>query len=432
MILTTLIGLCALCQAPTPQEPAQARPEPMPIPRTTVLSRGERKIVIDGSLQDWPSLPPLILDDVRQVSGTEFGAWRGRSDLAARAFLMWDADALYVALNVLDDWHVKLAKDSPRLSEIPPADDVVVTIDPGRDTRSLGNDLGRADDAEFWLAEVEGQGRLVVRWDRFRGTARYADGAEAVVHRDDDEHVTYYEARLPWAEILPHGTKPAAGLAFGLQLVVSDFDEPTDPLPQTRVGWTFGMGPRIDPGLFGSVMLVDASSEDLGGATVPLPEVPPAPKIAEPPVPGDDYWIGLFDRLRAHGPQIVDADTPDPRFAGGKERLQALSDVDRQCAEFPRVDFLEYQVPHRPAHGARVRGHRRARAAVLLGSRARTDDARPRRLASAGARVPVDAVAAGRVARRQQDGDVRDRSGGSRSRSPAGRPRGLRHADRSQ
>ena len=250
--MNLLLTLC-LCAAP-PQDlpPAQQqRPEPLPIPRGIVLERGERRIVIDGSLQDWPKLPAVLLDDVRQLSGSALGAYRGRGDIAARVFLMWDAEDLYLAAIVQDDWHIRLNADSPRFDEIPPADALVLTIDPNRDTRSIGRDDGRQEDSEFWIADVENQGRRVVRWDRFRGTARFAEGGAAVVQRDEDKRLTTYEVRLPWAEILPRGQEPAARMVLDLQIVIDDYDEPTDPLPQSRIGWTFGMGTRIDPGLLG-------------------------------------------------------------------------------------------------------------------------------------------------------------------------------------
>src|SRR5690606_1651088 len=151
---------------------------------------------------DWPALPPLFLDDPRQVSGTALGAYRGLGDVAGRVFLLWDDEALWVAASVLDDWHIRIDADSPRDTEIPPADALILTFDPARDTRSLGADRGRSDDISFWLAEVEGQGRQVVRWDRYRGTAGFAEGGQLVVRRDADAGQTTYEARLPWAAIL--------------------------------------------------------------------------------------------------------------------------------------------------------------------------------------------------------------------------------------
>jgi hypothetical protein len=328
-----------------PQDPPPERiqrPEPLPIPSTGILRRGERRIVVDGSLQDWPPLPPIRLDDVRQVSGTAFGAFRSLDDLAGKAFLLWDEEDLYLSIQVLDDWHIGLTEDSPRVSEIPPADAVVISFDPLRDTRTLGMDPGRGEDAEFWLADVVGQERKVVRWDRFRGVARFADGAAAVVARDAERRVTTYEARIPWREILPVGRHAGAGMVCDMQIVLNDFDEPTDPLPQTRIGWNFGMGPRIDPGLFGSAILLDQHADAADVATARLPEIPPAVDPDELPVPDEAYWIGLKARIDRTRPEFVVPGIPDPAFAGGKERHDVLAELDGRLASFPRVDHLEF------------------------------------------------------------------------------------------
>ena len=37
---------------------------------------------------------------------------------------------------------------------------------------------------------------------------------------------------------------------------MNDFDDLTDPMPQTRIGWTFGTAPKIDPSLYGTLVLV--------------------------------------------------------------------------------------------------------------------------------------------------------------------------------
>lgn len=338
----TCLLAAAAVQDPEVGERPLPRPEPLPIPRGVALRRGDRNLVVDGSVQDWPGLPPLRLDDVRQLSGSALGAFRGPGDVAARVFLLWDDDHLWVAAQVMDDWHVRLTEASQRSSEIPPADSILLSFDPARDTRAVGPDAGRQEDAEFWIAEVEGQERGLVRWDRFRGTARFALDSEAVVLRDEEKRVTTHEARIAWREILPHGQKPDARAIFDLQIVVSDFDEPTDPMPQSRVGWTFGMGSRVDPGLYGSIMLVDITADEVRGP-VPMPEIPPPTEAPEPPVPGKPHWTQLLRRLHATMPSPVDAGTVDAALAGGAERLALLREIDAHHASFPRVDFLEFQ-----------------------------------------------------------------------------------------
>lgn len=335
--------LLSLCLVLLPQDPPDdAKPaqrlQPMPVPHHLVQHRGDAHLTIDGSLQDWPDLPPMLLDDVRQITGTQLGAWRGAHDFAARAFLLWDEDYLYIGVVVRDDWHRALTKDTPRLQEIPPADCVVVTIDPGRDTRAVGLDEGRRDDREYWLADVEGQGTRVVAWDRFRGTAAFAEGAHCVIKADRQAGTTVYEAGIPWADVLLVGDKPAARRVLDMQVVANDYDEATDAMPQTRLGWTFGTGDSIDPGLLGSVMLWPK------GSPLPetLPEFPPPVEPATEPVPPQSYWVDFLASLKSSPPQAVTGDSGHPSEVGGLERLHRLESLEHHLATFPRVDYLEY------------------------------------------------------------------------------------------
>ncbi len=327
---------------PTDGDPA-TRPvgtTSMAMPRSMARNSGERRIVIDGSVEDWPTASPLLLLDTRQVSGTAMRSYLGPSDLSAQAFLAWNVQDLYVAIKVKDDWHRPLGVRSYGVSEIPPADCVVLTFDPNRDTRALGRDLGRSEDRELWFADVEGDGKgKIVQWDRFRGKAAYMTGATLAVARDDNLKVTTYEARLPWTEILPIGVKPTSGAIYDLQVVVNDLDEVTDIMPQTRIGWTFGVGPRIDPGLLGSFMLMG----DVEGPELDLPEFPSPPLPSEDAVPGPRYWVELYEALRATTPVSFTAEGGDPRAVLGAARLRQLETLEGHLATFPRVDFLEFQ-----------------------------------------------------------------------------------------
>ncbi|MEO6595285.1 MAG: hypothetical protein ABIP94_11080 [Planctomycetota bacterium] len=334
LITTGLITTGALAQTPPPR---QAGPGPMLLPQAVVLPRGDRPISIDGSLIDWPELPAIRLDDRRQLSGTALNAWRGPDDLSASVFMMWDPDSLYVACVVRDEWHRALDASTLVLTEVPAADSVVLTFDPERNTRALGNDPGRREDREFWLADEVG--RQVVLWDRLRGTARVldADKARLVVLHDKEHGITTYEAKIPMAEILPAGHKATAGLVMDMQIVVNDFDESTDSMPQTRIGWTFGCGPVVDPGLLGSIMLV-GDSQALNGV---VPEFPPKPGLSGPPVPPPEYWQDLTARLLQYPPAVYDGSSTAEEV-GGLKRLAVLEQIDEQVDRFPRVDYLEF------------------------------------------------------------------------------------------
>ena len=323
----------------TQQDPGQdQRPRfrPMATPQA-VVKRRTLRIAVDGALDDWPSVVPLILYDPRQVSGTAMGAYHGTSDVSGQAYMMWDDEYLYLAVQVVDEWHRGLPAETPLVQEIPPVDNVMITFDPSRNTRSLGADNGRAEDRAFFLADLERLGDTMLVVDEYRGVRSRAPGAKAKVDRRDPEGVTIYECRIPWREILPPGQAPEPGRIMDLQVVINDHDDVTDPIPQTRVGWTFGMGPEVMPAVWGSMMLVDNYDpvQDREPVFAPPPEV-------ESSVPGRRYWIDLHRRLRSQRPVFVTHAIPDPAYAGGPERYKLLTELERHYEGMPRLDYLNY------------------------------------------------------------------------------------------
>jgi hypothetical protein len=336
--MAAVAAATALAAQGPPGAPAQPeRPSPMLLPQVLVLPRGDRRIAIDGSLVDWPELPAIRLDDRRQLSGTANKSWIGPSDLSAQAFLLWDVDALYVGVVVKDEWHRALDSRSLRIAEIPVCDNVLLTIDPQRDTRGAGDDPGRRDDREFWLADEAG--RQVVQWDRAQGTARILDAAVArvVAVHDKERSITTYEARIPWRDVLPAEQRPEVGRVFDLQIVVNDYDEGTDPMPQTRTGLTFGVGALVDPGLLASMMLLGDDAA-LRGV---VPEFPPKPGVKNGPQPGEQQWRQWLREMPANPPVAFDGTIP-PAATGGERRQALLEELDAACARMPRVEFLEF------------------------------------------------------------------------------------------
>lgn len=310
-------------------------PNTMRLPQAVVLPVGEREIKIDGSLVDWPKLPAMQLNDRSQLSGTGHGAWRGLKDLSALVFMMWGEEGLYISCTAQDEWHRALDASTLMLTEIPAADSLVLSFDPDRNTRSNGPDPGRRDDREFWLADEAG--REVVQWDRLRGTARVLpEPARIVVLHDKELGITTYEALIPWSEILPPGKQPYAKLCIDMQMVLNDFDESTDSMPQTRIGWTFGLGPVIDPGLLGTIMLVGDSSPMRGV----MPEFPAKPGAGAPPAKPVEYWREVSARLIQNEPVVYDG-TLTPPETGGIQRLKVLEELEEHTSRFPRVDNLE-------------------------------------------------------------------------------------------
>jgi hypothetical protein len=339
----TAVALFALLLAPAPAQQApqsqgqQGRQQvkAMLLPQAVVLPVGDRKIDIDGSLIDWPKLPAMQLNDPRQLSGTRHGAWYGRADASAVVFMMWGEEGLYIACTALDQWHRELDAKTLALTEIPAADSLVLSFDPDRNTRANGPDPGRREDREFWLADETA--REVVQWDRLRGAARMLPRpARMVVLHDKEQGLTTYEALIPWPEILPPGKQPQVGKSIDLQMILNDFDEVTDSMPQTRIGWTFGMGPVVDPGLLGTIQLVGNDAPMRGI----MPEFPAKPGGGEAPAEPREYWRELSAQFIQNPPAVYDG-MLTPEETGGIKRLRALEALDQHYARMPRVDNLE-------------------------------------------------------------------------------------------
>jgi hypothetical protein len=309
---------------------------PMPIPKVVIEHRGLRRIAVDGALDDWPKVVPIGLRDPRQVSGTALGAYRGINDISGQVYMLWDEAHLFVAVQVLDEWHRPLNKQVPLRQEIPPVDNVQITFDPKRDTQAAGSDPGRRDDTTFYLADLEEIGDGLIQWDRLRANKALTPGAKCVVTRREQDGITLYEARIPWQAILPHGTKAARGVVLDLQVILNDYDDVLDQLPQTRVGWNFGMGPQILPGMWGSLMLMqdfDAERDD-------LPRFPKTPEIPWG-MPERADWVKLYNGIQATPPTFATATTVDPALAGGAERHQLLVELEGHLESYPRLDNVD-------------------------------------------------------------------------------------------
>ncbi len=291
-------------------------------------------LTIDGNLEDWPPLRPIPLYFPFQVSGAK--SYKGKGDLAAKAFMCWDEKFLYLAVAVLDDSHLTL-KTSEFVGLNPSGvvgDGVFVRFDPLRDTRILGNVPQREDDKEFWFGGKGGKGVFVVSIDRIHGKIREEKRIEAAFKRTrkkgkEGPWRLWYEAAIPWKCILPEGMKPRPGTWLGMDMVVEDFDFPHDPLPQTRIGWTFGSGPILYPGYEGSVVLLEKPLKK--GET--LEKAPPRPEVDSKTYKGAED-IGFWQDLSL----ALDKAPPSLGKPSGK-RLEILGNMDASISRWPVLDL---------------------------------------------------------------------------------------------
>jgi len=310
-------------QAPEPPRPI----EPPTLPLVYgVAPRGEREIRIDGEASDWPALRQIPLHFPLQISGGK--EYRGQTDLAGRAYLCWDAEHLYLLVSVLDDFHRPWSPKAPSLNPAGPSGDgIYVRIDPRRDTRAFGRVPERAEDLELWVGGLGESGCRVLRVDRPAGVLAEEKRVDAAFRREavgkeGQASILWYELRIPWRPLLPQGMDPAPDLALGAEIVLEDFDSPVDPLPQTRLGWTFGSSGILYPGQQGTLLLLAKPLEkgvELGPAP-PRPMPKPSETLGAEP---EEFWEELSLELGRQAPVL--GPLPEARRA-------VLARLDRSLA----------------------------------------------------------------------------------------------------
>lgn len=160
-------------------------------PRAEVL-RAARPIAIDGRLDDWEGVRPIVLDRADQLATDKYTAnrWRGKDDLAAELYLAWSEDGLHFALKVRDDM---------------PTDD--------ENEFSLIGWSG-----EFYQSAISRS-----RYDGAIRLPRTALESEYLVTRRDG-NLTIHEGVIG-ADRLTKGGRLKSGLIIGLNLIVSDSDD---------------------------------------------------------------------------------------------------------------------------------------------------------------------------------------------------------------
>lgn len=272
--------------------PSLARANEAPaIPET------KRPPLIDAFAEDdlWASAPELSI--ARPAGGTVTDA----KDLAARARLLWDRDALYVYVEVDDE---SRQADSEAWFD---DDGVEIFLD-------TENTKGRRIGAR--------QGVFFSRWST--GTLR-GPALAGVEHAQAPRAGGYrLEVKLPWS------TLGGRNGALGLDFVVHDDDDggPSD----GRVAWATGEVPTRLPEHFGTVRLVRAN-----GAPVPVAPPRRAPVLAGRVVFEDDFGASSRGDRADNVVQL-----PPPKGLGYKTRYPwghrptKWIAVDTQPAEDPR------------------------------------------------------------------------------------------------
>lgn len=232
--------------------------------------KADQAIHIDGVIDpaEWSHAGTFALNDASQVK--LMTDWGGTDDLSAVAYAKWDANYLYLAVNVTDDTDYN--PYAPSLSW--QGDGIQFTIDPGR---SQG--AGTLKSSENGFALNTDTGAIMKSGGYGAGNL---ENSLAAIKRDGNR--TNYEMAIKWSDILPGGMTAGSGSDLGFSFLVNDNDG------GGRRGWMeymSGIGLSKDPNLYGDLILTDRTTLG-GGSSEPTPVTTSAVSPAQPD--GQNGW----------------------------------------------------------------------------------------------------------------------------------------------
>ncbi|MEO0971926.1 MAG: sugar-binding protein, partial [Pseudomonadota bacterium] len=195
-------------------------------------------ITVDGELTDWPAHLPRYPIDLQ--GGNQRRTADANFDAHFRAAYAPAGDALYVALEVLDDHHSVGGTADADWSR---QDGVILYLDERHQTRGSGPVLYSVTGPHRRLLSDDSS------WDPAVRTAGWED-VEVAVRRTDDGR-TVYEWRIATDAPL------APGNSVGLDFLVTDDDTPGQDDPAALYAWGPGLGKSQAGGRVGDLLLVD-------------------------------------------------------------------------------------------------------------------------------------------------------------------------------
>lgn len=207
-------------------------------------------VVIDGRLDEWRGLRPILLmREANWEAACDGETYRGAVDAAVRFYVAWDAINLYLAIEAYDD-DLSPPPDPAKMME---GDCIVLALDT-RDDASQGY---RDDDVEFAFAYAR-SGACVWRGFPSDLVGPFYQAKVAVVREIKPGALETgvppikltYEVAVPWADLPGIVLEP--GTTFGFDLLEHDVDA------GRRHGWlqwTPGLMGIKDPSRFGNVHL---------------------------------------------------------------------------------------------------------------------------------------------------------------------------------
>ena len=211
----------------------------------------EPRPVIDGNLNDWQVQCPIPLVGKNQLTILDKAYEWNPENLNGVAYLRWDNENIYVAVQVLDDLHHAAGSGE----DIVEGDSLILAFDP----TNRGIDAAKKAFA-YYVSSAKPAGgsgvHSLVRPEKLSAGLRSGHlardssvGYEIAVKQD--EGACTYELCLPFSEL--GGIAPGFGGKFAFSIQLNDNDGGGR---VSRMNWGGGLSPVWNPGNFGVVTFV--------------------------------------------------------------------------------------------------------------------------------------------------------------------------------
>lgn len=310
-----VLGLAALATAETPATPARKV-----IPIDAV---GDRKIVVDGDLNEWgiDARRSLVLDECLDAS---YRVTWPDPRRATSVRLLYDDQALYIGIRTTDTSRVRNEKD------ISLGDAVELFLDVRPTTPADGPKRGDAkySDGVWEIGITAPSADNAVVWQQYNGAQRKM-GPFTVAGKNLPDGYGL-ELRLPYASLGIDATRLKTALGFDIQVIDADVNPATGAsLPANYYAWDHGSLYR-DASLF-SDAVADAKLPNVPYLRAFIPGLLQKPTLR---------LVAAGFILPGDAPQALDAVDLQMRTAAG---------VNALLVDLPPVDVATY-----PQLGARV------------------------------------------------------------------------------
>jgi serine/threonine protein kinase len=261
-------GAVTVVVTATPGEPTSTpKPPPTPVPATATPSLAQRETALLTTLRyhrdNAPAVfayqvttPPQIDGRLNEWSGNLYdvsyevfdpaGSRSGHADLSGRFYVGWDADNLYLGVEVTDDVHVQIESGELMYQ----GDDVEIQLD--ADWSDFNDTSLNSDDYQIGFsagdfAALQPQAYL------WRTSGQEGPGDVIALAALKTASGYMLEAAIPWWTL---GGRPPVETALGSCLCLSDNDVPGTAQQQALVS-TAALRQWSDPTTWGTLILVN-------------------------------------------------------------------------------------------------------------------------------------------------------------------------------